>query len=81
MKAAWKREEHFYSLQLEPICHSEANVQHGLLHPLSHLVLGHEYKGVKYVEMVPILIQAMQEQQRQIEALQKEVEQLKKDKQ
>lgn len=36
------------------------------------------YMAVNYVSMVPVLVKAMQEQQAQIEALQKEIEALKK---
>ncbi|HZG01634.1 MAG TPA: tail fiber domain-containing protein, partial [Chitinophagales bacterium] len=36
------------------------------------------YKGVNYIGMIPVLINAIQEQQAQIEALQKQIEELKK---
>ncbi|MBE9509473.1 MAG: tail fiber domain-containing protein, partial [Bacteroidetes bacterium] len=35
------------------------------------------YKGVKYMELIPILVQAIQEQQQMIENLQQEIENLK----
>ncbi len=35
------------------------------------------YKGVKYLEMIPLLLKGMQEQQAEIEALRAEVEALK----
>jgi hypothetical protein len=40
-----------------------------------HLI---HYKGVKYLQMIPILLEAIQEQQREIQQLKSEVEQLKK---
>lgn len=36
------------------------------------------YKGVNYIGMIPVLINAIQEQQAQIEALQKQIDELKK---
>jgi hypothetical protein len=39
-----------------------------------------EYKSLNYTEMIPFLIKAMQEQQEMIEKLQKEIEDLKRDK-
>ena len=38
------------------------------------------YKSVDYASMVSVLVEAMKEQQQQIEALQKEVDELKKKK-
>jgi hypothetical protein len=35
------------------------------------------YKGVKYTELIPILLEAIKEQQKQIENLQRQVDQLK----
>ena len=40
-----------------------------------HLI---HYKGVKYLQMIPILLEAIQEQQQEIQQLKSEVEQLKK---
>ena len=37
-----------------------------------------EYKGVNYIGMIPILVEAIQEQQAQIEKQQAEIEELKK---
>jgi len=39
---------------------------------------GIDYKGVKYVEMIPILLKAIQEQQEMIEQLQERIEQIEK---
>jgi hypothetical protein len=36
------------------------------------------YKGVNYIGMIPVLINAIQEQQAQIEDLKKQIEELKK---
>jgi hypothetical protein len=36
------------------------------------------YKGVKYMEMIPILLKGMQEQQEEIERLRAEIEEMKK---
>jgi hypothetical protein len=38
-----------------------------------------EYKGINYQALIPLLIQAVQEQQREIQALQAEVERLVKE--
>lgn len=37
-----------------------------------------EYKSVNYIGLIPVLVSAIQEQQQQIEALKKEIEELKK---